>query len=361
MSNMLFFDNSNLKEEVLSRVNEFELFSYALNIQIDELISTIYTNTRLFNPKAITHTPSLGFSLRRRTNGATYLYCKDFANDRYSGDAISSVANKLNLNCNKNVDFVKTLKHILENIDSIKKEHHLPKDIYDCIERSYIINYREFKGIDVNYFAKYDLRISDFNDIDYRPIASIYDNIEGKFIYMFRNTNIAYSYITGITSGISKKIYFPYNKLNRFKVINGSAIFEDPNLYNEDNRHKILIITKSRKDKLILQKHIFKLNRDDIYVTNISSESTIFDDEIDTLYTFYTAIYTFFDLDKTGVQASIRYRKLGILSLLPNHGFIKLDNISNLDSVIKCKDYSDTVATNIQVALNILEKILSYI
>ena len=357
---MLIFDKTHLKETVFSQVNDFEIFAYALKLDVNVFINIVRTNQRINNPKNITQHPSIGFVLRSRKDGTPYIYCKDFANDNYSGDSIAFLGRIQGLNCNIPAHFAKILNHILEHLNEISQPHIIPDDIYNKIEKAYTINYRQFKQVDANFFRKYDLNITDFTQIDYKPINTILDNITKKYIYVFNTTNIAYSYITNTQFTISKKLYFPYDKNNRFKVINGSTVFEDPNLFDESNKNKIQIITKGRKDKLVLQKHINEI-RNDVYVTHVSSETVNFKHYINELFNFYSAVYTFYDLDKTGIINSIKYRKLGIPSLLPNHGLVTLNNIDNLSDVLLCKDYPDTVVRNITIAKQILETILMFI
>ena len=359
---MEIYDPSSIKEVVFQKVSEFEIFSYALDIDIDELINIINCNYRIFNPFQTTEHPSMSFSLRTRTNGTTYIYCKDFANDLFSGDCIALLGRRLNLNCNINTNFIKILKYIIANESKITKQFELPNDLYDNIEKSYIIEYRDFQYQDVNYLNSFDLTINDLSSDDYKPIRSIYDNILRKYIYSFRSNNLAYSYITNKEFNIiSRKLYLPYNKIGKFKIINGSSVFEDPNLFHNTNRGKRLIIAKSRKDKLVLTKHLKLIGVTDIYVTNVSSETAIFDSYIEDLFKFYTEVYTFYDLDKTGVRMSIRYRNMGIPSLLPNHGKIILSNIIITTPMLHIKDYAEMVNLDKNKALLILTNIVNQI
>ena len=154
------------------------------------------------------------------------------------------------------------------------------------------------------------------------------------------------------------KIYFPYRKSNKFKVLHGSVIFEDTDLYNPSNKGKILIITKSHKDKIVLRKYLQKLNIYDIYVTNVSSESMKYDEEISLLYAHYSQIYTMYDMDATGVLFSIHYRRLGIPTLLPNHGFYFKEIPHKLRHI---KDFSDLVELDKDIAMEILYEITNLI
>lgn len=359
---MEFYDPSDLRNIVFKKISEFEILAYALDLEINHLVSIIDNNHRLYNPFFRTKNPSMSFSLRVRGDNTKYIYCKDFANDRYSGDCLALLGVKLRLDCNTKQGFIQILKYILAHESEFVKVFDIPKDLYDNIEKSYTIKYREFTNVDFNYFNSFNLNIVDFTGIDYRAIQSIYDNILRKYVYMFRSTNLAYSYITNMEfNNVSMKLYFPLNKIVKFKTINGSSIIEDPYLFKPINKGKRLIITKSRKDKLILTKHLKSLNVHNFYVTHVSSETAIFDDYITELYSFFEDIHTFYDLDKTGVSMSIRYRKLGIPTLLPNHGTITIPDRFLNTRMLKVKDYAELVNYNKDLALTILNLIIQQI
>lgn len=356
----MIVNTNNLTETLYANLTEYDIFCYVLGIDINKLHSLIKYNKRF---KVTNETKSLdcGFTFSKRRNGNQYLYLKCFSNDLYSGDCLYHAGLKFNLDTRIGADFVETVKRLLDLIPTIKQ--HIPKDFINNLKvdyKDYRLTYRDFNQLDYNYFYKYKLKPIDVK-LNYQCISSIFDNVSHRTIYNYKPYDACYSYITfkhDTMGNVSRKLYFPYRTNHKFMIINGGVIFEDNNLFNPNNRGKTLIITKSHKDKFILRNALKELEVKNTYVTNVASESSRYDEEIPQIYTMYDRAYTMYDVDKTGIYYSAYYKKLGIPSLLPNHGTIYMD-IPN--EIKKIKDYSDLTAHNPNLALEILNDIINQI
>ena len=300
-------------------VDDINLFSYYLKLDTKIIEDCIINKTKINNPLRVDKHPSASFKYRR--NGTLVLI--DYARKEYSGDIFHIVGIIKNLNSNKNTDFIKICKSIINDTITNKEVYSSFKNIklnyeqYKEITKT-TINYKkitvEYKSWDTKNFKYwYDfvrpnkelgiILLKTLQEHNIYPIERYWINNNNRASKVATIDNPIYAYLLKINKeGIREyKLYSPFEKFNKFRT-NSKDIF---NYFNKNMKNDVLIISKSVKD-MILLKIMFKyLHIDYIDVITVNSESNIIKPEdMEIIKKNYSVIFTFYDYDKIGILYS---------------------------------------------------------
>lgn len=293
-----------------------KVFNYYMDIsEYDITYCLQHKSNKVRNPKRLDKNPSVGFLLYKNDEGIKVLYCKDFADDRFCGDCFKIAGRMLKLNSNKSADFIKILKHIAVNVifkGDIPTDYNIDLTNIPTISNSkefsvnsyFSFSYLGFSRNFINYwkrllFTHVETTLKD--NYVYDP-TNVY--IDGMLIHIQSNNleNLAIMYYLGTyKSQPVCKLYKPNSKNNKekFRTNNKFPVEALYELKGNDN----LILTKSRKDCIVLRSLIKYLNIKTIDVISVNTESIVFDDDFFLPYILekYSNIYSIFDYDNVGL------------------------------------------------------------
>lgn len=295
------------------------------------------------NPLRMDKHPSLGFMLYKNNEGFNVIHCRDFGEPYYSGDCFKIAGKRLKLNSDKGSHFNKILNHILvyvilknEDKSLLKLDlSELPPSIIQHDYRvkslfsfSYLVPTRNF----LSYWRSllfYDVKTMLNENYIYEPANVIIDDTL-VHTYSSNNRNLAILYYLGNYEGNGLyKLYKPYGgKYDKFRTNNRFLIEALHELKGNTN----LILSKSRKDCVILRSLIKHLGIKNIDVISVTSESLVFRDDFSFNYinSKYENIFTLFDYDNIGT--SYMFYNYIVYNIIP----IWLTSNKELDSE-RCK------------------------
>lgn len=298
---MKFENVKTIKEYILSKVSEEQIFAYYLDIPISDIITSLNNSSyRILNKHRYEENPSLRFVNR------TKLKTLDYGSRIWSGDCFQIAGNVLRKNCNDRLEFMYILNHIVknminQNIQFISTE--LPKTDVNRNLTEINILIKPFSKFDYNFYNKYNIRNESI--INTFAVENYWINNElNKYNYSTSDPCYAY-YIGKIKNIILWKLYFPFRKKGVRFITNNKLCIEN---IIEIKGNRILILTKSKKDEFLL-KQIFKdLNISIVDVYSLLSETAILTDEIyKYLKDKYKCIVTLLDNDTQGKEATNLY------------------------------------------------------
>lgn len=315
-------DKLNLRTYILSRLRQEEIFAYYLNINVVYIDWCISNKSRkLCNPLRNDTNPSLGFYYK---NGR--LYMRDFAYSFYNGDCFNLVGLLHGKNVNSRKEFINICNIIIENMiygkvkDTITINANI--SISKFLETNSIkqidIFTRPYTSNDLSYWKSYGLLEDDLKKGGVYPVSSYKCGD-----YIFNCKDRVFAYILG-KKGIVPlvKLYFidrkKKDRLPRF-ITNNFELFE---CVHELRKGNILVITKSRKDVLVLRKLINSVpfeNIPNIQVISVSSEGVRLPNNIcENLFKLFNKIYTLTDYDLSGISFANYHKRHGFIPLILN-------------------------------------------
>jgi len=315
---MLLLENQQLKNFILNNYEQEDIFARYLNIPVDDIIDCINNkNHKINNPLRYDSNPSLGFQIG--IDGKLRMY--DFADYYYRGDIFDLVGILLRKRPIIPKDFIRICHNIIQimthksNITpTIKTKSKVRKKIIT----DFYFESREWNKQDIIYWNNRVLHYSLLKDTF--PVQTIY--ITDKYpSYTYKPDDPCYCYyLDTIKNHYILKFYFPYRnksitKLPRFITNNTLHIEGIKELTGGD----VVIITKSRKDALLLKQLLvyFPMGKIIISVVSLNGESELLTPKyIETLYSLYKLIVINLDFDRAGIASSLRYRDLYNLPLL---------------------------------------------
>lgn len=275
------------KSTILSRISQVSIFSTYINISEDIINDCINNNKLIKSPFREDWYPSCGFKYDNKGK----LKCRDFGG-AFWGDCFDLVALVMSKMYNKEYkvndkhDFISILNHIRYTFakefysKEVNPEHinRLKNAIGNIKYSKQIIEIvaREWNKNDIYYWNKFGINIHYLNTHFVYPVEIYYINktINPLPKYYYENYDPCYAYYLGKDRlGIdSMKLYFPNRDYENVRFITNCNHLEG--IYDlEKNNYKIIIITKSSKDRLSLGCTLKRLGYDDIGVINIPSET----------------------------------------------------------------------------------------
>ena len=259
------------KNYIIKKIGSYSIY--------DHYIGPFVIGKAMLSPFRNESNPS--FIVRASNDGK--LYHKDYADDNYSGDCVGLVMQLFSLSFRDALrkitnDFHginESLKKV-DKIDSIKPS--TPKEIK--------VEIRDFNTLDFIYWEQYGVTHQDLIDENIYSVSRFW--MDGKEFRAFYELCFGYRFEDGW------KIYFPERTdFKWFSSIPNNVIEGWSNVQDFD----YLIITKSRKDRLVLS----KLSKN---VVNAQNESrSLLTKEHQEMFKSFKKIYVFFDADEPGVKA----------------------------------------------------------
>jgi hypothetical protein len=333
---MRFINKQKLAPYILSNIDEAEIFSYYLNVPVTEIYKCINNKSyRVCNNLRGDENPSFGLQYLS-VRGGVKLYGKDFAHPAYTGDCFHLVGMALHLNCNNPIDFITICQDIIKRLfdgNYVKKPESTRKVIKNKTISTISIVARDYNLDDIKYWLSYNIRFDTVLKEQIYPVDQFY--IDGVYQdYYYDKSNPAYAYYLGIDKTSEFwEVYRPNElKYYKFRTNHNTDIKE---LYLvKPNRN--LIITKSKKDKLIIIQLLNDIGITDTDVFYMSESNVLSSSTKKLIEANYRDIYVMFDIDMAGINAMKYFNSTyGYKSFL----FTNKDLITNIKN--HPKDISD--------------------
>ncbi len=336
---MKFLVKTNLLQYITNNLDEVEIFSKYLDIPSTDIYKCINDkNHRVTNTLRDDKHPSLGFQYIRAKYGIK-LYAKDFANPFFVGDCYHFVGIKLGLNCNMPVDFLNICKHIIDTmkgnskylpgVTSTTKENLVKSRLDKLIKIE--IEKRKWNASDLLYWYNHGIKPDTLLKQNVFPVNKFWMN-DVLQDYYYTEDNPCFAYYLGAIPHVVWELYRPHEaKFNKFRTNDKSDIKEIHTVEPNNN----LIITKSKKDKVLLMQMMEDIGVIDTDVKYTSESNKLKKSTLLTLQDNYRNIFVNFDIDKAGIRGMKYFHSTYGFSLFP---FIT-ENISNI--VNYPKDVSD--------------------
>lgn len=285
---------------IRERIDDYNIFCYYLGETID--FKKKYSSP--FRENGVDNTPNLSFW--KAPNGN--LIFKDFANG-YGGDCFRFIMLKYNITlqeCLKKIDkdFNLGLYYELDPNLSPNFKMKLIKAPEINSERNIIqVLIRPFTGIELDYWKDYSINGEELNNSNVYGISALYVNKQ-LIIQNRHDLRFAYKYDN------FWKIYTPLSGTSKFKWIsnvpnNFMSGFDDIKakvFYGKQSEK--LIITKSKKDEIILKKFF-----NDVCSTQNESIGSISHENLKVIQEGYNPenVYMAYDRDEVGKRVSRYY------------------------------------------------------
>ena len=293
---MIFLESTKIKQYILSKVSEEAIFSYYLQLPISDITDSITkSNKKIKNIYRNEKNPSVKFEY----SNSGKLKMIDYGSKLWCGDCFHIAGVILNKDCNNNKGFMMILNDILQNVVN-DKNYYIPIDKPIINQNPNKIKTIEllsqpFTIFDNNYFKQFHIKPESIKN----TFAVNHYWIEGKMnIYEYSEKDPCYAYfIDNLENNVLWKLYFPLRTKVKF-ITNCPLPIEG---LTQLKGNKYLIITKSKKDKFLLDQIFRDLNIKNIDVTTVLSESINVSKEIiNYLKSKYKLILTIFDNDECG-------------------------------------------------------------
>lgn len=314
---------------ILANYNQNDLMAKYFKLDIKSInYCLLDVSNKVNNPLRNDAHPSLSFMYREDGK----LISKDWADDTYTGDIFDIVSVLTGLSIYIPNEFVKICNYIIDNnvisnkiIDNNIKLNNIKSFTNIRFKRRALvrsdINYLTKGGININYFLQTSFAV-EYVWIGNNTIPA----------YAYNSNDPAYVYYLGaFNNNDILQVYrpFAYNKLDKFRT-NCKTVFQaEHELYHADT----LIITKSRKDKFVLDSllvdndftYVCDVKKVSIFhstgyvekdkpkycITSFTSETMRITDKIYNILTrFYNNIIIFVDFDEEGIRNAFYHNVL---------------------------------------------------
>lgn len=302
-SYMDFVLDSINKELLLSFVSPEEIFSYYTNISESDINKSLSEKGfKLSSPFRSDNKPNSGFY--RSPNGVLRLH--DFGGFFPSMDCFDTAAYFMKLNPKNKHDFIKILKTIYEDLSLFKKSKGVTKkSIAAKVKTEFKIESRPFDFRDLKYWSSLGVSRILLEEEKVIPVKNIKSNGIEIFIDDNKKISTCYAYFLGEEENIKIfKIYFPYRTEYRILSNISKNMYID---FDKPNKESEVILTKSKKDELVLKALGF-------HSLHVQSEAKFLTkEEASYLRENYKDVYILVDFDAVGVRFAQNARKV--------HGF----------------------------------------
>lgn len=286
---MNILSTTNLKEFIICKLDQVLLFSKYTDIPIHDInLCLSNKNKKAINRLRTDEHPSVGFTWhfdRKLNEYKIKMY--DFADSYWRGDLFEIVGKVLQLNSNNNLDFIKICEHIIQNGSNdapVIYTTQLPKTKKEHTLTTFGITFRDFTKLDLSYWKETNLTKEDLIKNHVYAVDTYWNTNDGKILYRYNPKDVCYAYLLdNIKEHLIWKFYF----INRGRNGDKRSRFITNNIYplealNELHNADILVITKSRADKLLLVKLLDEIKVCNLYflqgnyticVTNFATET----------------------------------------------------------------------------------------
>ena len=282
------------KQYILKHVSEEEIYKRYFNLDV-----SFEGRAKFCSPLRSDKNPTCNFFRHRRTQE---IYMKDHAG-HFVGNCFDAVM------AYYGCTFMKALLIIANDFELVKTNVERVPIKHELKEREKSdIKFikRDWTEKDDEYWNGYGISRELLNYFNVYAVQNLFLN--GNLMYTYHNSNPAYAYVFGKDD---IKIYFPKKK--EFRFICNTSVTQG---YRQlPDKGKILIITKSMKDILVL----YNLGYSAI---SLQSETQyISEEQYEDLKNRFDEIYSLYDFDLTGVRSANKMRKLyGIPPLFFTNG-----------------------------------------
>lgn len=306
---MKFYTNYQLKNYILTNIDEAEIFAYYLDTPLSEIYKAINNKSyRIINKIRNEENASFGLQYYK-IHGEIKLYGKDFASPIYTGDCFHIAGMSLGLHCNIPRDFVSICKHIIKNLINNEYERIAPnsrqlkeKDVKTSKTISISIEKRDYNKSDIKYWLSYGIKPNTLLSEKIYAVDKFYINDELED-YFYEVINPAYAYYLGNNPKTIWEIYRPNEvKFKKFRTNNNSDVKELYTIRPNDN----LILTKSKKDKALINQILKELGIIDTSVLYTSESNRLRQPTRNLIKENYKNVFVNFDLDNPGIT-SMKY------------------------------------------------------
>lgn len=251
----------------------------------DRYVSGLVINKAMLSPFRRERRPS--FVVKVQSDGR--YYHKDYGDDNYRGGSVSLVMQLFNLT------YSQALRKIVQDfeqggrisIPSKPEKPHVHKPKEPCVITAEV---RPYTILDLEYWAAYGITEEDLKKEKIYRVLSF--TMNGKDMYQ-KPTELCFGY----KFDKGWKIYFP--ERTDFKWFSSVPNTEIEGWGNVKHFNR-LIITKSRKDRLVLSKLY------DNVVNGQNESGSLLDNEYHHLFEHFKEVWVFFDSDDPGVKACKR-------------------------------------------------------
>ncbi len=357
---MIVHGKEKLKSYILNNYNQVDILAHYFNVSVEYINYCIDLGRPINNPLRVDRNPSLLIYWALDKDQFPKLRIYDRVSTIHRGDIFDVVGLVLRKQSNSPKFFIEICNHIIQTIEADSKllnflteikNKKLDKTSKPVSDLDVWI--RSWTKSDLNYWIKIGLTEQDLNTEFVYPITKA--TINGKLLYLHKPEDPAYAYWLGKETQYGKdlyKIYYPTRKKD-----NPRGRFNTNNKYYIEGitflkPKEILVLTKSRKDAIVLKKILRILNYEDtIEVSNFSGESVrLTETTFEGLNEMYKDFYINVDFDKGGYESIIyHYRKFGFKPILLTNG-----KFGTVD--FKAKDISDYVrAFGFKEAVNLVQ------
>lgn len=293
----------------ISVIDDREVYLYYLNVNPD-------TSRSYYSPFKSEKTPSFRFYYKNNI-----LMFKDFSSGKH-GNSIELVKQLYGLESKQAIKKILTdvyrdkgsLKVQTTDISSPKiygvssyKRKNEEDSLIEVIPRSWLLE-------DIIYWGNYGLNLSDLTRYDVAPCKEVWIDKQWMW-YSYTKNSPCYRYIVGN----KYKCYQPFSISKRNKWISNCRIKNIQGLKQLPEKGELLVITKSLKDIMVLNKfarfNCIALNAESITITEEMSNY---------FYSRFDNVVMFYDNDEAGIKNMIRNEGIsGIPYIhLPTH-FLK--------------------------------------
>jgi 5S rRNA maturation endonuclease (ribonuclease M5) len=268
-------------EYIMKKISEYDIYRYE--------IGDFTIGTALCNPMRNDRSPS--FVIYMGQTG--HLFHRDYADERYQGRCIDLVQQKYGLSYDKALKKVASDFGLDDESSEVYKSiiSQYPKPLLDMKRHAHIIvSVKKWTKEYIDYWTQYGVGIEELKKEEIYPLKEFFVNRRKE--YMEPNEiGFVYRYTEGY------KIYFPdrTKEKGKWKSNITTRIVENMAALKEAKK---VLITKSKKDRLVLQKYLH-----DTAVLNVQNESrSCFTEE------FVSAlrdkeVWINYDSDEPGVKA----------------------------------------------------------
>lgn len=319
------YDTSKVTDEItldkiLAKTNEYYIYSFYLgeNIKVNKPISSPFREDK---------NPSWGLFRSREGN----LMWKDFATGE-TGNVIHFVQNVFN------ITYPKALEKIWEDFISEKIKHSLngklkESEIIKTSETRIGIKRKRFSITDKKYWEQYNISKDTLDYYNVYPISTFWINEFSQPLFYSKDQPMyAYKIFDKF------KIYRPYAKNREEKWRTNCSSYDIQGFEQLPSKSKLLIITKSLKDVMVL--HEFGYDS----IAPQSEVSTIPKKIMENLTERFEEIVIFFDYDEGGIKGANKLaEKYNIKTIfLPKH-YIDIYNIKDISDFVKEFGYNEAI------------------